>query len=142
MLLPRENEQLTDYVLTSNKNTPQSITIEELPALFASTPAGKELTWSKSQTGELEIVVDSPGWVFVSQMWYPHFRVNGKPLYEAGGGLSAFYAETPGTYKIYWERPWYDYAFWAISIIALALLAYLWLNPEKHEKLISKLPFS
>ncbi len=108
--------------------------------MFNATDNGAGLPWRKTSSEETEILVDKQGWVFVSQMWYPHFRVNGKSLQEAGGGLSAFYADKPGVYTIYWEKPWYDYLFLAISIATLALLIYLALNPKKYEELIAKIP--
>ncbi len=140
VLLPRVEvqENLVDYALVENAVKSNEITPNQLPLLFNATPEGKALPWRKTSTGETEILVDSPGWVFVSQMWYPHFRVNGKPLQEAGGGLSAFYADAPGVYTIYWKKPWYDYLFLTISITALIILGYLYFNQNILNKLNSE----
>ncbi len=142
-ILPRQkvSENTVDYIIVPNKTTkPNEIEVKDIPSLFTSAPNGTELPWGKDEQGNTNILVDSPGWVFVSQMWYPHWRVNGKPVQETGGGLMAFYADAPGEYKIYWERPWYDYVFWTASIATLLLLVYLYFNPKKHEELLAKIP--
>lgn len=141
-ILPRGGitENSVDYTLVNQKTGKlNEITLEELPALFSATLPGTALGGSRQSTGDIRVNVDRPGWVFVSQMWYPHWRVNGKPLQEAGGGLIAFYADKPGEYKIYWERPWYDYFFWTIRLATLALLGYLFFNPKKYEDWLAKL---
>ncbi len=137
-ILPRnvDPQEKINYIASQQES---GIILRQISDVAQSPQTGKDLGWSKDSQGNLQVQVNSPGWVFVSQMWYPHWRVNGKPVQEAGGGLIAFYADKPGEYKIYWERPWYDYVFWTISLATLGLLIYLAFNPKKHEELLAKI---
>ncbi len=127
-LIRNENvrEEDVDLILVKNKSKAKHITLEELQLL--NDDAYLALKTIKTQTG-IQISNPEPGWYFLPIMYYPHFRHNGKPVYEAGGGLTAIKVDSPTNIaEIYWERPWYDYLFWAMSFATLVLLGFLFLK--------------
>ncbi len=103
---------------------------------FSNLPFGTIINYSVKDN-KLLINNLRKGWLFVSLMWWPNWHAYGEDgtefsVYECEGGLTCVYlTKNVDTLIIKWVKPWYDYASWALSIAALALLILYLFNPFK-----------